>query len=368
MTVESSGPIRAGGYRGAGPPLGSRPPPPPKTGNQRPSAIPNSDHNNPSQTPAAPRAPMRGYGQRDHGRRTEPSFSRRGSSHSRPLAPGEERACARLAQAPEAARLVDDTRGSDGPRRRAGSSGGKRPGANGARSMRCAAPSRINSLIASPVAGALSMPQTLWPAATQAPSIPGTAPISGRPSSVTGRKHACRALIGAAASAGEIFRHSASSRACAPLSGATSAGSTGTGSAVEIAHTRVVPSARGNSSGVRISPLASRYSRNSASAGMVSPVANTRLWPLQPHTAGSGSQRAARIDPWSHRDDDGVAFDDLAARERDAAQCSARAARQVDDGIVPQHRAMRLRRADQTCRERTGIDHRGRLRPCRTDP
>jgi len=57
---------------------------------------------------------------------------------------------------------------------RAGSSGGKRPGANSARSTRCAAPSRINSLIASPVAGALSMPQTLWPAATQAPSIPAT--------------------------------------------------------------------------------------------------------------------------------------------------------------------------------------------------
>ena len=29
-----------------------------------------------------------------------------------------------------------------------------------------AAPSRISSLIASPVAGALSMPQTLWPVAT----------------------------------------------------------------------------------------------------------------------------------------------------------------------------------------------------------
>jgi hypothetical protein len=44
--------------------------------------------------------------------------------------------------------------------------------------------------------------------------------------------------------AGEIFRHSASSRACAPLSGATSAGSIGTGPVVEIAHTHVVPSAR----------------------------------------------------------------------------------------------------------------------------
>jgi hypothetical protein len=52
------------------------------------------------------------------------------------------------------------------PRRRAGSSGGKRPGANGARSTCRAAPSMISSLIASPVAGALSMPQTLWPVAT----------------------------------------------------------------------------------------------------------------------------------------------------------------------------------------------------------
>jgi hypothetical protein len=54
----------------------------------------------------------------------------------------------------------------EAPRRRAGSSGGKRRGANGARSTRCAPPSMISSAIASPVAGALSMPQTLWPVAT----------------------------------------------------------------------------------------------------------------------------------------------------------------------------------------------------------
>jgi hypothetical protein len=73
-------------------------------------------------------------------------------------------------------------------------------------------------------------------------------------------------------------------------------------------------------------------------------------------------QPARRKDrPWSHRDDDGVAFDDLAARERDAAQCCARAAHQADDGIVSQDRAMHLRRAHQTCRERAGIDHRRRL-------
>ena len=49
-------------------------------------------------------------------------------------------------------------------------------------------------------------------------------------------------------------------------------------------------------SGVSTSPLASRYSRNSASAGTLSPVSKTRLWPLWPYTAGSGSQRVARID------------------------------------------------------------------------
>jgi len=150
----------------------------------------------------------------------------------------------RVGQMPEGARLADGTRASERSRRRAGSSGSKRSGANGARSTCRAAPSRISSLIASPVAGALSMPQTLWPVATKAPSTPGTAPMKGRPSSVTGRKHACHALIGAAASAGEIFRHSASSRACAPASAATSAGSTGIGPTVEITHTHVVPSAR----------------------------------------------------------------------------------------------------------------------------
>ena len=166
----------------------------------------------------------------------------------------------RVGQMPEGARLADGTRASERSRRRAGSSGSKRPGANGARSTCRAAPSRISSLIASPVAGALSMPQTLWPVATKAPSTPGTAPMKGRPSSVTGRKHACHALIGAAASAGEIFRHSASSRACAPASAATSAGSTGIGPTVEIAHTHVVPSApeitRG--SGFRRSPRGTR--------------------------------------------------------------------------------------------------------------
>jgi hypothetical protein len=64
--------------------------------------------------------------------------------------------------------------------------------------------------------------------------------------------------------------------------------------------------------------------------------------------------------PRSHRDHDGVAFNDLAVRERDAAHCSARAAHQVDDRTVPQRRAMLLSSAHQTCRERAGLDHRRR--------
>lgn len=47
-----------------------------------------------------------------------------------------------------------------------GSSARSRIGSNGARSMLRAAPSAINSARASPVAGALRMPQTLWPVAT----------------------------------------------------------------------------------------------------------------------------------------------------------------------------------------------------------
>ena len=72
--------------------------------------------------------------------------------------------------------------------------------------------------------------------------------------------------------------------------------------------------------------------------------------------------------PRSHGDDDGVAFDDLAARERDAAHGSARAAHQVHDGAVPQRRAMHLRGAHQARREGAGLDQRRRLRLCRADP
>ena len=51
--------------------------------------------------------------------------------------------------------------------------------------------------------------------------------------------------VGAVASAGKIFRDSAATRACAPSSGATPAGPSGTACMVEIAPTPVVPLARG---------------------------------------------------------------------------------------------------------------------------
>ena len=49
---------------------------------------------------------------------------------------------------------------------RAGSKGRSRAGSKADKSMLRAAPSTISSAIASPVAGALRMPQTLWPVAT----------------------------------------------------------------------------------------------------------------------------------------------------------------------------------------------------------
>ena len=66
--------------------------------------------------------------------------------------------------------------------------------------------------------------------------------------------------------------------------------------------------------------------------------------------------------PRSHGDDHGVAFDDLAALERDAAYGSARVTHQRPDRAVPQLRAMRLGRAHQTRREGAGLDQRRRLR------
>ena len=110
-------------------------------------------------------------------------------------------------------------------------------GSNGAKSTVRAWPSMISSAIASPVAGALSMPQTLWPVATYAPETPGTGPISGRPSAVTGRKHACSARILAVANVGDMSRQMARRRGIAPASGSTAAASAGSRLWLDIAQT-----------------------------------------------------------------------------------------------------------------------------------
>src|SRR5262249_8140701 len=64
----------------------------------------------------------------------------------------------------------------------------RRAGSKGRRSTTVGLPSVIISATASPVAGAFSIPHGPWPVATYAPVTPGTRPMSGRPSSVTGRE------------------------------------------------------------------------------------------------------------------------------------------------------------------------------------
>jgi hypothetical protein len=176
-----------------------------------------------------------------------------------------------------------------------GASGFIRSKANGVRLIVCAAPSRMSSAMASPVAGAFRMPQTLCPVATWTFADPGALPIRGRPSLMTGRKQACRATIGASASAGDSERQSASSRSIAPGPGRTVVGSDGRGASLEMAQHQVVPSGRGTISGAS-APFSSSYSRNSASAGIFVPVSKTRLCPFNPWTLGRGSQLDARVD------------------------------------------------------------------------
>ena len=140
---------------------------------------------------------------------------------------------------------------------RPASNAARRAGSKGERSTASVAPSRINSATASPVAGAFRIPQTLWPVATYAPRAPGTAPISGSPSCVTGRKQAWLARTREVARIGEMRSQSAFNLSIAPSSGATRSGSVGNGDVLEIAQTYVVPSARGKISGERSEPVAS---------------------------------------------------------------------------------------------------------------
>ena len=88
---------------------------------------------------------------------------------------------------PDSGRRAQRPGGKSGALQGAGLNRRRRAGAKGERSIERAARSRISSAIASPVAGAFRMPQTLWPVATYAPSTPAIAPISGSPSAVTGR-------------------------------------------------------------------------------------------------------------------------------------------------------------------------------------
>src|SRR5918993_1143830 len=71
----------------------------------------------------------------------------------------------------------------------------KRAGSNADRSTVLAQPSSTNSAIASPVAGAFRMPQTLCPVATNAPARPGTLPMAGgRDHKPVGRHHVAAVL------------------------------------------------------------------------------------------------------------------------------------------------------------------------------
>jgi hypothetical protein len=171
----------------------------------------------------------------------------------------------------------------------------RRAGLKDERSTDRVAPSRINSAIASPVAGALRIPQTLWPVATYAPGAPGTAPISGSPSCVTGRKQACLERMRDDARIGEMRPQSAFNLSIAPSSGTTRSGPGGRGELLEIAQTYVVPSTRGKKTGDRIAPVATGHSRNSASEGIAAPVSKTRLCPFSPNTVGRGSHCAATL-------------------------------------------------------------------------
>src|SRR5581483_9505398 len=65
----------------------------------------------------------------------------------------------------------------------------KRPGSKG-RSTSGGWPEAIRWAIASPVAGARPRPSMAWPLATNRFSKPGSAPITGKPSGVTGRSPA----------------------------------------------------------------------------------------------------------------------------------------------------------------------------------
>ena len=136
-----------------------------------------------------------------------------------------------------------------------------------------AAPSKISSLMASPVAARSACPRRC---ASPRPHRQLPAGADKGEAVLVWRKQPARLYRRCGKEPRRNLRHSASAALARPHRG-NIGGSTGSGPVFKIAHAHIVPSGRENSSGVRISPLASRYSRNSASAGMASPVSNNKL-------------------------------------------------------------------------------------------
>eukprot|EP00404_Azadinium_spinosum_P013355 CAMPEP_0180518618 /NCGR_PEP_ID=MMETSP1036_2-20121128/55201_1 /TAXON_ID=632150 /ORGANISM="Azadinium spinosum, Strain 3D9" /LENGTH=95 /DNA_ID=CAMNT_0022530803 /DNA_START=32 /DNA_END=319 /DNA_ORIENTATION=- len=85
----------------------------------------------------------------------------------------------------------------------------------------------MSSDIALPVAGALRMPQQVWPHATYAFGAPGICPITGKPSAELGKKHAVLAFTGAAANLEEAEATSLRTVSASTSSGRMSNGSAG---------------------------------------------------------------------------------------------------------------------------------------------
>ena len=159
-----------------------------------------------------------------------------------------------------------------------------------------------------------------------------------------------------------MVRHIASSRACAPSSATTWAGSIGSGAvARDRAHPGRAIGARkqlgSQDLAARLLVLEEQRLRGNGLAGLeheaVALVAEHR---------GQGQPARRQDRPRSHGDDHGVALDDLAAVERDAAYRSGRPSHQLDDRAVPQLGALCLGGAHQARGEGARLDQRRRLR------
>jgi hypothetical protein len=145
----------------------------------------------------------------------------------------------------------------------------------------------------------------------------GTLPISGRPSCVTGRKQACRAMIFSARNSGDSRSQIACRRSISPGSGVTAAGSSGSGAWSEKAVTCVLPSARGNTSTVTARRLALIFEeqriRRHVRAGVVD-EARTSLPEHggQSHPSAESSDQGPSRHDGIRRDDAAIDLDTLA--------------------------------------------------------